>query len=104
MNTAVINIKVEPTIKKQAQKLAEELGLSLSGLINGYLRTLIRTKTVTFSLSEEPSDYLIQALKESEKDIKAGHVSPTFTKVEDSIAWLDNPKRKYANQLQQKVR
>lgn len=99
MNTAVVNVKVNPKVKREAKKVAEKLGLSLSSLINGYLRHLIKTKTVTFSLKEEPSEYMIQALKESKADIKAGRVSPTFTNAKDAIAWLNDPKRKYVNQL-----
>lgn len=103
MNTAVINIKVEPTVKKKAQKVAHDLGLSLSGLINGYLKQLIRTKTAVFSLKEEPSEYMIQSLKEAEDDIKEGYVSPDFDNAKDAIAWLCNLKAKYANQIRQKV-
>lgn len=99
MNTAVINIKVEPTIKKKAQKVVEELGLSLSGVINGYLRHLVKTKTVHFSLNEQPSEYMIKSLEEAGEDIKAGRVSPTFNNAKDAISWLRNPKAKYANQL-----
>lgn len=73
MNTAVINIKINPKVKTKAQKIASELGFSLSSLINGYLNQLIRTKTVHFSTREEiPSEYMIQALKEAEEDRKAG--------------------------------
>ena len=72
MNTAVINIKTEPQVKKKAQVVAEEMGISLSSLINGFLRHLIKTKTVTFTAREEPSPWLIQALKESKEDIKRG--------------------------------
>ena len=88
MNTAVINIKINPQVKKDAQKVAGKLGLSLSSLINGYLRQLIKTKTVTFSLREEPSEYKIQALKESRKDIKAGRVI-SFKKPNDALDYLD---------------
>ena len=88
MNTAVINIKINPQVKKDAQKVAGKLGLSLSSLINGYLRQLIKTKTVTFSLREEPSEYMIQALKESRKDIKAGRVI-SFKKHNDALDYLD---------------
>ncbi|EKD85343.1 MAG: hypothetical protein ACD_38C00038G0007 [uncultured bacterium] len=88
MNTAVINIKINPQVKKDAQKVAGKLGLSLSSLINGYLRQLIKTKTVTFSLREEPSEYMIQALKESRKDIKAGRVI-SFKKPNDALDYLD---------------
>ncbi|MEK7611158.1 MAG: type II toxin-antitoxin system RelB/DinJ family antitoxin [Patescibacteria group bacterium] len=73
--TAIINIKTEPQVKIRARKLADDLGLSLSGLINAYLKQVIRTKTVTFSASdEEPTEYLLQMLAESRRDIKAGRV------------------------------
>lgn len=89
MRDAVINIKTDAKIKAQAQKVASKLGFSLSALINAYLRQLVKSKTVYFSLtSEEPTDYLLNALAESEKDRKAGRVSPKFNSPEDAIAWL----------------
>jgi len=103
MNTAVVNIKTSKVVKKKAQAIAEELGFSLSSLINAYLRDLVRNKTVSFSLSEEPSDYLIQELKKSDEDIKAGRVSPAFDNVEGAFKWLDDPKKKYASKIFKKV-
>ncbi len=97
MNTAVINIKTNPETKVKAQAVAEELGFSLSSLINGYLKHLVKTKTVHFTTSEEPSDWLIKILKENKKDMKAGRVSPGFDNTEDSIKWLNDPNAKYAN-------
>ena len=89
MNTAVVNVKVDPRVKKEAQKLAADLGLSLSGLINAYLKQIIRTKTVSFSASaEEPSEFLISALKESKKDIKAGRVV-SFDNPDAALSFLD---------------
>lgn len=100
MNTAVVNVKVNPTVKKQAQHVARELGFSLSSLINAYLKQLVKTKAITFSVaSEEPTEYLLEMLKESKKDIQEGRVSPTFTNVKDAIRWLNNPKKKHANQV-----
>lgn len=88
MNTAVINIKINPQVKKEAQKLAEDLGFSLSSLINGYLKQIIRTKSVNFELAEEPSEYMIKALKESKADIKTGKVI-SFKKPNDALDYLD---------------
>lgn len=100
MNTAVINIKVQPDIKKRAQVVASELGFSLSSLINAYLRQLVKTKTITFSTScEEPTEYLLQALRESKEDIKAGRISSSFTNANDAVAWLKNPKKRYADKI-----
>jgi addiction module RelB/DinJ family antitoxin len=106
MDTAVINIKVQPELKKQAQKVANDMGISLSSVIKRYLKQFIKTKTVEFSTSsEEPTEYLIQMLKESEEDIKAGRVSPTFSNVQDALAWLDKPEseQEYEYQLRQNV-
>lgn len=88
MNTAVINVKVSPDLKNQAQNLAEELGFSLSSLINACLKQMVRTKTVSFNVSEKPTDYLLKALEESKKDIKAGRVI-SFKNGEEALGYLD---------------
>lgn len=90
MNTAVVNIKVNPTVKKQAQHVARELGFSLSSLINAYLKQLVKTKAITFSVArEEPTDYLLKALKESREDIKKGRVI-SFKKGQDALKYIDS--------------
>jgi addiction module RelB/DinJ family antitoxin len=90
MKTAVINIKIEPRVKKQAKKVAADLGFNLSSLLNGYLKHLIKTKAIHFSSKPEgePTKYMISSLKESERDVKAGRVSPVFDSAEDAITWL----------------
>ena len=73
MKAAVINIKTDPVVKAKAQKVASELGFSLSALINGYLNQLVKTKTVLFSATDKvPSEYMVKALRESEEDRKKG--------------------------------
>ena len=87
MNTAIINIKTDVTLKKEAQAVAGEIGVSLSALIKAYLKQLVKSRKVT--LREEPSAYMIKALKESAEDIRKGRVSPVFDNPEASDAWLD---------------
>jgi addiction module RelB/DinJ family antitoxin len=89
MNIAVINIKVEPKLKAKAQEVASDLGFSLSSLINGYLRQLITTKTIHFSLQDEqPSEYLIKALRESEEQRKKGQFK-SFDGVDKAMKFID---------------
>jgi len=104
MNTTVINIRTQPDVKKAAQQVAEELGINLSALINGFLKNLIKTKTISLKVSEEPSEYLLQILKDAKEEIERGEVSPTFEKTEDAIAWLDDANKKYEYQIGKKVR
>jgi len=99
MNTAVINVKVNPELKNQAKNLADELGFSLSSLVNACLKQMVRSRSVSFSVREEPTPYMLKLLEESKKDIKAGRISPTFSNAEDAIKWLNSPKKKYANKV-----
>lgn len=106
MNTAIINFKTDPALKKRTQKRARALGLNLSVVLNSLLRRFSVDNEFYLGLRpEDPSEYLIQALKESEEDRKAGRVSPAFDNVEDAIAWLNDKNRKYQNEnrVQQKI-
>lgn len=97
--TSVINVRTESTVKEKAQEIAEKLGFSLSSVINAYLHHFVRTKSVAFTLNEEPTKFLLDSLKESKEDIKKGFVSPAFDNADDAIKWLNNPKRKYVNEI-----
>jgi len=89
MQTAVVNFKTEPKIKKEAQKVAKNLGFTLSGVLEGYLRHLIRTKEVHFRLDETPNAYLRSAIKQAEKNRKEGKASPVFDNAKDAIEFLE---------------
>ena len=90
MNTAVINIKTEPELKYQSQEVAKQFGVSLSGLINAYLKQLVRTKKVEFTLEEIPTENLRQLLTLAKEEIKEGKVSPQFTTAQDASKWLNS--------------
>jgi addiction module RelB/DinJ family antitoxin len=89
MNTTSILIKTDPKIKKAAQKTAEEMGISLTSVINSYLKYFIQTKSITFTINDDvPSQYMIDSLKQSEEDFKTGgYIS--FKNSDDEFAYLD---------------
>lgn len=66
----IINIKTNEEIKKEARKIAENLGLSLSAIINAYLRQFIRNKEIYFSLTNKMSSGLEELLGKIELDIQ----------------------------------
>ena len=53
MNNAIINVKTDAKTKQAAQKVAAELGVSLSSLVTMTLRNVIRTKRLDISLIPE---------------------------------------------------
>lgn len=92
MNSAQLNIKIDPETKRRVQKVADRMGLSLSQMIKAYLRDVIRHESFNISLEkEEPSEYLIRCIKEAERDKEKGRLSPAFDNAEDAIKWLEKP-------------
>jgi len=93
MDTAVINIRTDAKLKSSAQKVANDLGFSLSALVKGFLKHLIKTKKVTFSLREEPNDRLIKSIKQAEEDWKKGNYY-SFKNPDDALTFLDKLNKK----------
>jgi addiction module RelB/DinJ family antitoxin len=89
MDTASILIKTDPKLKKAAQQTADEMGISLTSVINRYLKHFIQTKSITFTAHEEhPTAFFDDGLKEAEEDIKAGRVI-SFKNSDEVLAYLD---------------
>lgn len=72
MNNAIINLNIDPRVKKEAMKTADEMGLTLSAAINGLLRKFIAEKKVEFSTPEIPNARLRKSIKNTERLIKSG--------------------------------
>lgn len=90
MNNAVVTIKVDSQTKKDAQETAEKLGMPLSVVIKAFLKQFVRTQSVSFGVQdEEPSEYLKNAIRQAQKDWKAGKTSPAFKTGEEAVAWLE---------------
>ena len=68
----VINIKADPAVKRQAMKVAKELGMPLSVIINAYLKQFVRSRAVYFTATPQMSAALEKMLKPIEEDIKLG--------------------------------
>ncbi|MCK5044462.1 type II toxin-antitoxin system RelB/DinJ family antitoxin [Candidatus Parcubacteria bacterium] len=68
----VINVKTEKEVKTRAQKLAKEMGLSLSAVINAYLKQFIRDREVHFSITPQMFPELENLLGKIEFDIQSG--------------------------------
>ncbi len=67
MKTSALSIKIDPKVKEEAQKVANQLGFSLSTIVNASLKNLIRSKTVSYSLLE-PTPLLKRAINSARVD------------------------------------
>lgn len=90
MNYAVVATKVDPRIKREAQKTAKELGIPLSAVVKEALKRFIWTKSVEFGARDEvPNEYFKSALKKAEEDWKKGNTSPMFKTGKEAVNWLE---------------
>ena len=87
MKTAVLNIKIDPKVKNEAQKVADKLGFSLSAIVNASLKNLARSKTVSYSLLE-PSPMLEKAIREARADRARGKSVGPFSTLPDFMKSL----------------
>lgn len=80
MNTT-INIRTSEETKKEAEKLFDDFGLSMTSAINVFLRQVIREKRIPFEIGyETPNALTAKVLKETEE---GKNLSKTFNSVSD---------------------
>lgn len=85
----VINIKIEKETKEEAAKLAERMGLSLSGVITSFLRNYIQTQELHVTAAPRMTPYLEKVVARAMADYEKGvNISPTFGNAKDAMRWL----------------
>jgi addiction module RelB/DinJ family antitoxin len=92
MNTTSLHIKIEPDIKREAQKAAADLGLSLSAVTKALLKQFARTKRLSVSsvdMPEIPNARTKRLLKQAEEDMKAGR-GISFASAKEARAYIDS--------------
>lgn len=69
---AVINLKTDPELKRQAAKTAERLGISISAILNNELRRFTAEQSVVFDIPEVPNKQTAKMLAASRQEIDSG--------------------------------
>lgn len=84
----VISVKVNRQVKESAQEVAKSVGLTLSTLVNAYLRQVVATRRIELFAPEEMTPHLEKLIAEFEADLEKGNVSRAFTNADDFLAAL----------------
>lgn len=83
MATANLNIRIDKDIKEEAEELYRELGLTMSGAINIFLRASVRERGIPFSLRlDEPNDVTAKAIQEG-RELMDDPAAEGFSNVDD---------------------
>ena len=84
-----VNLKIDVHVKERAQKRAEEIGLSLSSVVNATLSQFARTGELQFSVAPRMTPYLEELVAEARADYKSGKLK-VFDNVDDFLADLNS--------------
>ena len=83
-----VNLKIDTHIKEKAQKMAQELGLSLSSVVNATLSQFARTGELQLSVAPRMTPFLEDIVKEARAEYKAGKLK-VYENADDFIASLN---------------
>jgi addiction module RelB/DinJ family antitoxin len=84
----VISVKLDTDVKASAQEVAKSAGLTLSTLVNTYLRQVAATRRIELYAPEPMTPKLEGLIAEVEAELKAGKASKEFATVNDFLADL----------------
>lgn len=89
MNThTILNFKTDKKLKTAAQKVAGELGVPLSTVLNAFLKQFVRDKEITFSANEyRPTPYLVSLIENARAEYESGKVEK-FDNAKDFLTAL----------------
>lgn len=90
-NTTNLNVRVDGTLKQEADMLFKDLGLNMSTAINMFLTKCVNTSSIPFEISEpKPSRALKKALKEADKIAKHPEKYKGYNDIEELFKDLDS--------------
>lgn len=89
--TSAINVNVPTDVKEEANALFNNLGLTMSGAINIFLKKALSEGGIPFEVRErKPSKRLLEALKESEDIINGKIEAKRYNDFDEMLEDIEN--------------
>lgn len=91
-----LNLRVEKDVKDAAEKILDELGLSMTAAVTLYLKAIARTRGIPFSLTAapEPASHSVKAVQPQPQKIQISNAIDT--KIEKSLKHPERMKHESA--------
>ena len=88
MSKSVITIKIDTETKKAARALADDAGITISSLVNSYLKQVVATRHINLRIPQSMSPKTEALLDEAEADIAIGGVVGPFNSAREAVKAL----------------
>jgi len=86
MSTSLINVRLDASLKQEAEELFSELGLNMTSAISMFLRQAVRDQAIPFRVCKypKPNETTIAAMREAER-LAHDPNAKSYTNVEDLL-------------------
>lgn len=86
MSTSLINIRLDASLKQEAEELFSTLGLNMTSAINMFLRQAVRDQAIPFRVCKypQPNATTLAAMREAER-LAHDPNAKTFSNVEELL-------------------
>jgi addiction module RelB/DinJ family antitoxin len=92
MAKVVLNVKTDIKVKQQAQKIAKEMGVPLSTIVNAQLKRFVEDREIELRAPLVPNTKTRHELDAMLQDIMQGdesEFSPVFTSLREARLWAE---------------
>jgi antitoxin component of RelBE/YafQ-DinJ toxin-antitoxin module len=91
LDKTIINLKVSKQLKREAQDLADEIGVPLTTVITANLKEFVRSRSLTVSALPRLKPEIENEIGEAIADFKADrNMSPVFSSPKEAGDYLRN--------------
>ena len=90
MSTANLTVRIDAGIKSEAEKLFEDLGMSISTAFNIFLRQAVRVQAIPFAISRGITNRTTLAAMREAEQIASDPSAPSFVTRESLVSSLES--------------
>lgn len=91
LDKTIINLKVNKTLKREAQDLADEIGVPLTTVITASLKEFVRSRSLTVSAFPRLKPEIEKELGEAIEEYKKGkNISKVFSRPDEVSSHLSS--------------
>lgn len=89
--TDTLNIRIEPELKKEAEKTLDDLGMNVADAVTIFLKQVVLTESIPFNIKKPKyNDETLEAIKEAFEIIKNPEKYKSFNSVDELMEELNS--------------
>ena len=89
--TDTINIRIEPELKREAEKTLSDLGMNVADAVTVFLKQVVLTESIPFEIKKPKyNKETVEAIKEALEMIKSPEKYTSFDTVDELVEELNS--------------